>query len=74
MMTSAPAMISGISSGMGNPSPQAIMGQELFNERFPDAPRLNQAVRVAPDRAAAVREAVGPHRSTDVRFDETQRR
>ncbi|MFC0339641.1 FtsX-like permease family protein [Paracoccus niistensis] len=48
----------GVYSDYGNPSPQAIIGQDLFDERFPEAPRLNQAVRVDPDRAAALAEAL----------------
>ncbi|SDL57190.1 putative ABC transport system permease protein [Paracoccus chinensis] len=48
----------GVYSDYGNPSPQAIIGQDLFDARFPEAPRLNQAVRVDPDRAAALAEAL----------------
>lgn len=50
--------VAGVYSDYGNPSPQAIIGQDGFTRRFPDAPRLNQAVRVAPDRAAALAQAL----------------
>ncbi|WP_299362842.1 FtsX-like permease family protein [uncultured Paracoccus sp.] len=50
--------IAGIYSDYGNPSPQAIVGLDDFTRRFPDTPRLYQAVRVAPDRAAPLAEAL----------------
>lgn len=46
--------IVGVYSDYGNPSPQAMLGLQDFLARFPDAPRLYQAVRVAPDRAQAL--------------------
>ena len=46
--------IAGVYSDYGNPSPQVMMGLDDFGRRFPDAPRLYQAVRVAPDRAGAL--------------------
>ena len=46
--------IAGVYSDYGNPSPQVMMGLDEFSRRFPDAPRLYQAVRVAPDRAGSL--------------------
>lgn len=50
--------VAGVYSDYGNPSPQAIIGQDGFARRFPDAPRLNHAVRIPPDRAAALSDAL----------------
>lgn len=41
----------GVYSDYGNPSPQAIIGMDSFTRRFPDAPNLNHAIRVAPAKA-----------------------
>ena len=46
--------VAGVYSDYGNPGAQAIIGMTAFSRRFPDAPRLNQAVRLAPDRVAAL--------------------
>ncbi len=48
----------GVYSDYGNPNPQAIIGLDDFLQRFPDAPRLNQAVRVAPERAQPLAQAL----------------
>ncbi|WP_112874929.1 FtsX-like permease family protein [Paracoccus endophyticus] len=50
--------VAGVYSDYGNPSPQAILGMDSFTRRFPDAPRLNHAVRVPSDRAPALADAL----------------
>ncbi|HRO15997.1 MAG TPA: ABC transporter permease, partial [Paracoccus sp. (in: a-proteobacteria)] len=49
-----PLPVAGVYSDYGNPSPQAIIGLDSFGRRFPDAPRLDHAIRIAPDRAPAL--------------------
>ena len=44
----------GVYSDYGNPSPQAILGLAAFADRYPQAPTLRFALRVPPDRAAAL--------------------
>ncbi|MRX50367.1 FtsX-like permease family protein [Paracoccus sp. S-4012] len=50
--------ILGVYSDYGNPRPQAMLGMEDFLARFPAAPRLYQAVRIAPARAPALTDAL----------------
>ncbi|MBV0890503.1 FtsX-like permease family protein [Paracoccus sp. Z118] len=53
-----PLPIAGIYSDYGNPNPQAMIGLDAFTARFPGAPRLYQAVRVPPEDAAGLAEAM----------------
>ncbi|WP_431301279.1 FtsX-like permease family protein [Tabrizicola sp. BL-A-41-H6] len=46
--------IVGVYSDYGNPSPQALIGLDAFQRRFPDAEVLRFGLRVAPDRAASL--------------------
>jgi len=46
--------LAGIYSDYGNPQAQAMLALELFVQTFPEAPRLQHAVRVPPERAAAL--------------------
>jgi putative ABC transport system permease protein len=50
--------LAGIYSDYGNPTGQAIIGVDLFVTRYPDAPRLAHAIRVAPDDAPALAAAL----------------
>lgn len=50
--------IVGIYPDYGNPNGQAILGMGEFARRFPQAPRLYQSLRVAPDRASALAAAL----------------
>ncbi|QBY02018.1 ABC transporter permease [Rhodophyticola sp. CCM32] len=50
--------IAGIYSDYGNPEGQAIIGLALFTETFPDLPQLRMAIRIAPDRAPDLAEAI----------------
>lgn len=53
-----PLPLVAVYSDYGNPAAQAILGLDLFLERHPEAPRLSHALRVAPDRAAALAEEI----------------
>jgi putative ABC transport system permease protein len=44
----------GVYPDYGNPAGQAIIGMGEFARRFPHAPRLYQAIRIAPERAGAL--------------------
>ncbi|MCX7345550.1 MAG: ABC transporter permease, partial [Alphaproteobacteria bacterium] len=48
--------IAGVYSDYGNPSGQVMVGLDSLLTIAPDVPKLRQAVRVAPDRAAALAE------------------
>ncbi|PQO24616.1 ABC transporter permease [Rhodobacteraceae bacterium WD3A24] len=50
--------VAGIYSDYGNPQGQAMMGLEAFDGRFPGAPRLQHALRVAPGRSDALSSAL----------------
>jgi len=43
--------VAGVYSDYGNPSPQAIIGFDLFQTTFPDIPVTRFALRIAPDEA-----------------------
>lgn len=44
----------GVYSDYGNPQGQVMIGVDLLTTLFPDVPRLRHAVRIAPDKAAAL--------------------
>jgi putative ABC transport system permease protein len=50
--------VAGVYSDYGNPAPQAMVGLEALGARFPDRPRLRFAVRIAPDEAPALVQAI----------------
>ncbi|WP_227286484.1 ABC transporter permease [Boseongicola sp. H5] len=50
--------IAGVYSDYGNPVGQAIIGLDLFTDRFPDIPQLRMAIRVPADRVPAVADAL----------------
>lgn len=50
--------VAGVYSDYGNPRPQIILSTTELVARFPDTPRLRYGVRVAPDKAAALAQAV----------------
>ena len=50
--------IAGIFSDYGNPKGQIVIGNDLLTALYPDAVRLRYAVRVAPDKASALAEAL----------------
>ena len=52
------APVAGIYSDYGNPQAQVIVGLDRLVAHFPDAERLRMGVRVAPDRVAALEQAI----------------
>lgn len=50
--------IAGVYSDYGNPLAQALVSPQVFVARFPDAPRTDFGLRVPPDEAEALREAL----------------
>lgn len=48
----------GIYSDYGNPAPQAVIGADSFRHRFPEIAATHLAVRVAPDEAASLAQAL----------------
>lgn len=47
-------VLAGVYSDYGNPGAQALIATEAFVQAFPDAPRLNFGLRVAPDSVPSV--------------------
>ena len=52
------APVAGIYSDYGNPQAQVIVGLDRLVAHFPEAERLRMGVRVAPDRVAALEQAI----------------
>ncbi len=50
--------VAGVYSDYGNPNAQVLMGLELFATRFPDAPRRNFGLRLAPDDVPGLRDVL----------------
>jgi putative ABC transport system permease protein len=50
--------VAGVYSDYGNPSPQAMLGLAAFQARFPEVPVTRFALRIAPDAAPALTQAL----------------
>jgi putative ABC transport system permease protein len=53
-----PLPIAGVYSDYGNPKPQVLVAPDVLVARFADVPRLRFGLRVAPDRAEALAQAL----------------